>query len=164
MKRSITAAFLILGIGLLIPAIAHRVKAQDAAGAPVGSPNEIIDQFMNQVGQNQIDNAVSVMDGLKIDAELKQSARNDLIRVRNDQGQYHGYEIADVQRFTGRFQTVDVLAYYDQQPALFRFHFYRPDALNNGKWDILGFQAHTDLPEIVTMIKDATEQTAGRRR
>jgi len=164
MKRSLTAASLIFVIALLVPLIAHHVKAQDAAGAPVPSPNDIIDQFMTQVGQNQIDNAVSVMDGLKIDADLKQSARNDLIRVQSDQGRYHGYEIADTERFTNRFQTIDVLAYYDQQPALFRFHFYRPDTQNNGKWDILGFQVHTDLPEIVTMIKDATSDTAGRRR
>jgi hypothetical protein len=161
MKRRIAAVSLILIIGLVISVVTHRVKAQD--GGAAAAPSDVIDQFMTQVGQNQLDNAVSIMDGLKVDADLKQSARNDLIRLRNDQGQYHGYDIADTQRFSSRFQTIDVLAYYDQQPALLRFHFYRPDTQNNGKWDILGFQVHTDLPEIVTMIKDATNGTVGRR-
>jgi hypothetical protein len=162
-KQSLTAAVLILGICLLVPAITHRVKAQDAAAAAVATPNDIIDQFMTQVGQNNIDNAVSVMDGLKVDADLKQSARDTLIRVRTDQGQYHGYDIAAVQSFTGRFETFDVLAYYDQQPVLFRFHFYRPDTQNNGKWDILGFQVHTDLAEVVAELKDVMNEKITRR-
>jgi hypothetical protein len=163
MKRSLTAAFLILAIGLLIPTGTPRAKAQDAAATAVATPNDIIDQFMTQVGQNEIDNAVALMDGLKNEAELRESARAGLLRLRTDQGQYHGYEIAAVQKFTSRFQTVDVLAYYDQQPALLRFHFYRPDVQNNGKWAILGFQVDTDMQEVVTILKDAALVDVGRK-
>ena len=164
MKRSLTAAFLIIAIGLLIPAVTHRARAQDAAAPAVPPPNEIIDQIMTQVAQNQIDDAVALMDGLKNQAELKESARSALLRLRTDQGQYHGYELAATQKFTSRFETVDVLAYYDQQPVLMRFHFYRPDLQNNGKWAILGFQVSTDLPEVLTILKEAAVENVGAKR
>ena len=41
-------------------------------------------------------------------------------------GAYHGYDIAETVSFTPRFQVLDVLAYYDRQPVLFRYEFYRP--------------------------------------
>jgi hypothetical protein len=164
MKRSIPIALLlIVGLtGFLVPVLTHHAKAQDAPPA-VLSPTEIIDQIMSRIGQGRIDDAVGMMEGLKNQGDLQQAARNRLITLRDDQGQYHGYDVAAVQRYTPQLQTVDVLAYYDNQPVLFRFHFYRPVVANGGKWAILGFQVSTAVQEMADILKDTPVDYVGNR-
>jgi hypothetical protein len=160
MKRRLPILCGVLIATGLIPLLALHVRAQDAAAVP--TPNELIDQMMSQIGQGRIDDAVGMMDGLKNQADLKSAARSRLINLRDDQGQYHGYDIAAVQRFTSQLQTDDVLAYYDDQPVLIRLHFYRPIA--NGKWAILGFQVSTSIQEINDVLKDTPVDYVGRKR
>jgi hypothetical protein len=164
MKRRLSLlCVVLLTIAFLIPQVTRRVRAQDAAPAPVPTPNDVIDQIMGQIGQGRIDDAVGMMDGLKNQADLKSAARSRLITLRDDQGQYHGYDIAAVQRFTPQLQTDDVLAYYDDQPVLIRFHFYRP-ILTGGKWAILGFQVSTSIEEMKDILKDTPVDYVGRRK
>ena len=102
-----------------------HAQAQDVP-AGFAPPSEIIGQMMGLIGQNKIDEATAMMDGLKDQPDARNAARDKLIRLRDELGAYRGYDIAASQRFTSQFQIVDVMAYYDQQPVLMRFHFYRP--------------------------------------
>ena len=117
--------------------------------------------MMNLIGQNKVDDATNMMDGLKNEPDARNAARDKLIHLRDEQGTYRGYDIAATQRFTPQFQTVDVMAYYDQQPVLLRFHFYRPQ--NNGTWNVLGFQITTVTQEIVDILRDTPVDYVARK-
>jgi hypothetical protein len=160
MKNRVSIICLILVAAVVIPLVGRHVRGQDAAAVPM--PNEVIDQIMGQIGQGRIDDAVGMMDGLRNQADLKAAARSRLINLRDDQGQYHGYDIAAVQRFTPQLQSDDVLAYYDDQPVLIRFHFYRPVAA--GRWAILGFQVSTSIQEIKEILRDTPVEYVGRKK
>ncbi len=164
MKQKLYFALMVIVTVLVVQLIPHHVHAQDAGAPPVvQAPSEVIDQIMSRIGQGQIDNAVGMMEGLKNQGELQQAARNKLIGLRDDQGQYKGYDVAAVQRFTPQLQIVDVLAYYENQPVLFRFHFYRPVASSSGKWAILGFQVSTSVQDISEVLKDTPIDYVGNR-
>jgi hypothetical protein len=154
--RPIPFAFLLCSIALIFAGYTLRPsKAQDAPPPPpVATPTEVVDQIMVLIGQGRIDDGVALMEGLKAQSDMRQAARSRLIALRNDQGTYRGYDIAAVQRFSGQFQTVDVLAYYDEQPVLFGFHFYRPQVQDNVKWMVLGLQVTTSVQEITDVLKD----------
>jgi hypothetical protein len=144
----------------------RQSKAQDAATAPpvpVATPSELVDQIMGLIGQGKIDDSIALMEGLKNQPDLREAARNRLVRLREDEGNYHGYDIAAVQRFTSQFQTLDVLAYYDDQPVLMRLHFYRPQKDDSVKWMVLEFQVHTGLAEITDELKDTPIDYVGRK-
>jgi len=149
------ALALLISVGIATAVIFWQhpspVQAQDVpAGFP--PPSEIISQMMSLIGQNKIDEATAMMDGLKDQPDARNIARDKLIHLRDEQGVYRGYDIAASQRFTGQFQIVDVMAYYDQQPVLMRFHFYRPQ-LTSG-WNVLGFQIQTSVQDITTILHD----------
>jgi len=65
---------------------------------------------------------------------------------------------------SGQFQTLDVLAYYDQQPVLFRFHFYRPQKQDAVKWMVLGLHVITGLQEITELLKDTPVDYVGHSK
>lgn len=163
MKRAISILLALVFTGFLIPTTGHRASAQDTGATAVATPAEVIDQTMNLIGQGRIDDAVAGMEGLKNQTELKQEARARLITLRDDQGQYHGYDIAAIQHLTGQFERIDVLAYYDDQPVLFRYHFYRPQVQNGGKWAILGFQISTSVAEISDILRDTPVDYVGHK-
>ena len=119
MRSCFSIARVILVIGLIVAGLSLReTRADDAATAAVAGPNEVVDQIMGLIGQGKIDEAVGMMEGLKTQPELREAARDRLVRLRDEQGPYRGYDIAAVQRFTSQFETLDVLAYYDEQPVL----------------------------------------------
>jgi hypothetical protein len=130
------------------------LQAQDSPQAVISNPTDLVDQIMALIGQSRVDEAIALMDGLKNQPELREAARSRLLHLREDQGVYRSYEVAAVQKFTGQFQTTDVLAYYDEQPVLLRFHLYRPQKQDNVKWIVLGFQTTTALEEITEVLKD----------
>ena len=147
-------------IGIVAAAVvfySRTINAQEAPPAPVVAtvvpePSAVIEQMMGLIGQNRIDDAIGMMEGLKDQAEARNTARDELIHLRDQTGVYRGYDIAAIQRFTPQFQTVDVMAYYDLQPVLLRFHFYRPQL--TGPWNVLGFQETTVMREIVEILRD----------
>jgi hypothetical protein len=157
MRRISAIALIVLAIVALVLVQLRTTKAQDAAG-PLSPPpaatasTDVVDQMMNLIGQNRIDDATLLMGNLKSLPDVRNVARDQLIHLRDDQGAYHGYDIASVQRFTANFETDNVIAYYDQQPVLIRIHFYRTDGKSG--WNVLGFQVVTSLPELVEMLKD----------
>ncbi len=160
-RRSILLAAIVLSAVSLT--LFHTATRADDAAAPavVAPPLEVIDQMMNLIGQNQVDQATNMMDGLKNQPEMRNVARDKLIHLHDEQGVYHGYDVAATQRFTPQFQTVDVLAYYDQQPVMLRFHFYRP--LKDGSWNVLGFQITTSVQEISEILKDTPVDYLGQK-
>jgi hypothetical protein len=163
MPRSAYFARAALIIGLVVGgATLRESRAQEAPAAAVVNPSDVIDQIMGLIGQGKIDEAVGMMEGLKAQPNLREAARDSLIHLHDEQGPYRGYDIAAIQRFTGQFETADVLAYYDEQPVLLRFHFYRPQKQNDIKWMVLGFQVSTALPEITEVLKDTPVNYVGR--
>jgi len=162
MRKNSLLIRVLLIIGLVMAGIALReTKAQDASTAVV-SPTAVVDQIMGLIGQGKIDDAVGMMEGLKSQLDLREAARDRLIHLRDEQGAYRGYDVAAIQRFTGQFQTMDVLAYYDEQPVLLRFHFYRPQTQNGAKWTVLGFQVSTAVQEITDILKDTPVDYVGQ--
>jgi hypothetical protein len=140
-------------------------KGQDAPPPqPVATPTEVVDQIMGLIGLGRIDDGIALMEGLNSQPDLRNIARDRLIHLRDEQGVYRGYEVAAEQRFTNQFQTLDVLAYYEQQPVLFRFHFYRPLTQPGTKWMVLGFQVTTALQEITEQLKDTPVDYVGRSK
>jgi hypothetical protein len=129
----------------------NPTKAQEA---PAGgsSPSDVIDQMMMQISQNRIDNATALMGNLRSTPDLRSAARDQLDHLHDDQGTYHGYEIVAIQKISNQFQTFNVMAYYDQQPVLLRFHFYRPQAA--ASWNVIGFQAVTSIADMTEVLKD----------
>jgi hypothetical protein len=162
MRHYLSLARVALVIGLVVAGVMLRESRAQDASAPVASPTDVVDQIMGLIGQGKIDEAVGMMEGLKAQPELREAARDRLIHLRDEQGPYRGYDVAAVQRFTGQFETLDVLAYYDEQPVLLRFHFYRPQTQNSIKWMVLGFQASTAVQEITEILKDTPVDYVGR--
>lgn len=150
---------------LILAGHAMRVtKAQDAPPPAISTPTEVVDQIMGLIGQGRIDDGVGMMEGLKTQANLRQAARDRLIQLRDEEGTYRGYDVAAIQRFTNQFQIMDVLAYYDNEPVLFRFHFYRPQTTDTAKWMVLGFQVTTSTQEITEVLKDTPVDYVGRAK
>jgi hypothetical protein len=152
-------------VGLIVFGYAAlRTRAQDTPPAVLATPSDVISQIMSLVGQSRIDEAIALMDGFKNQPELREAARTGLLHLREEDGTYRGYDIAAVQKFTGQFQTDDVMAYYDEQPVLFRFHFYRPQTQDNTKWVVLGFQVSTTQQEITEVLKDTPAEYPGHSK
>ncbi len=156
MRRIAISVLAVIGI---LSAVAYRVTAQDAA-APGSKPAEIVDRVMGLIGQGRVDDAVTMMDGFKNHPDFKEGVRNQLISLRTEQGQYHGYDIAATQRFTPNFQKLDVLANYEDQPVLLRFSFYRPST--DGKWTVLWFRVNSSVAETVDILRDSQAEAAAR--
>ena len=150
---SIAVGLLIFGL-LLSTHHPAATQADDGLTLPLATPEETVAPIMAQIGAGKIDEAVAMMDGLNAQPNLKEAARDRLLHLRDEQGKYRSYDIAAVQKFTSQFQTLDVMAYYDLQPVLLRFHFYRSQLDPSVKWTILGFQETSSLQEIVDILKD----------
>ncbi len=116
----------------------RRSAAQDTPAAAAGSdsPATIVDRSMGPVGAGQADDAVAAMAFMPQQQDQKDAARRDVFAVRDATlGGYHGYDVAQTVVFTPRFQVLDVVGYYDKQPVLFRYEFYRPT--DGGPWTVL---------------------------
>jgi hypothetical protein len=167
MRKKVALAVTAVTVSLILAGHAMRIsKAQDAPApaTAVAAPTEVVDQIMGLIGQGRIDDGVAMMEGLKNQPDLRQAARDRLIHLRDEEGAYRGYDVAAIQRFTNQFEIMDVLAYYDDQPVLFRFHFYRPQTTENAKWMVLGFQATTSTQEITDVLKDTPVDYVGRAK
>ena len=159
---SIAAALLICAL-LIFTHKPASTQADDGLSMPLATPEETVAPIMAQIGAGKIDEAVAMMDGLNSQPNLKEAARDRLLHLRDEQGRYRSYDIAAVQKFTKQFQTLDVMAYYDLQPVLLRFHFYRAQLDPSVKWTILGFQETSSMQEIVDILKDTpVEYTAAK--
>ena len=158
MRKMFLRFFVVMIISIcVVYLVVHRIpvsRADDGLSVLAASPSEAIDQIMVQIGAGKIDDAISMMDGLNTQPTLRDAARDRLLRLRDEQGKYRGYDIAAVQRFTPQFQTFDIMAYYDLQPVLLHFHFYRAQMDGSSKWAILGFQETASLQELVDILKD----------
>jgi hypothetical protein len=76
------------------------------------------------------------------------------------QQHYFGYDIAAVQRYTDRLQTVTVMAYYGDQPFLFRFEFYHPQQHEDQPWVIQAMSLH---PNVTEELRDVPVEYYGHR-
>ena len=153
MRRTVS----LLGVCAMILGLmtVRRTAAQDAPPAIPGGAAGVVDKIMGLVGNGQIDQAVPLMDVLKNQPDLREDARTKLLRLRDGQlGTYRGYDIATTIRFSPRLQTLDVLAYYDQQPVLLRFEFYHPQASDAVPWSVLDFRVDTDVAAAIEVLRE----------
>jgi hypothetical protein len=166
MQKRYSVAITAVAVSLIL-LVGYRLqssKAQDTPAPAVAAPTEVVDQIMGLIGQGRIDDGVAMMEGLKNQVDQRQAARDRLIHLRDEEGTYRGYDVAAIQRFTNQFEIMDVLAYYGDQPVLFRFHFYRPQTSNSVKWMVLGFQVTTSTQEITEVLKDTPVDYVGRAK
>jgi hypothetical protein len=146
----------------IVTAVAVRhTSAQD--DAPAGGPSQVLSKVMASIGSNQVDDAVAQMDGLKDNGAEKDGVRAALLAVRDvpHLGAYHGYDVPAVVHYSARLQTLDVLAYYDLQPVLYRFEYYQPS--DNAAWQVLDLRVDWGLTTAMeTLRDDASNSALGR--
>ena len=146
---------------ILVAVTVRRSAAQD--GAPAAGPARAVDKIMAFIGNNQIDDAVGQMDGVKDNADQKAAVRGALLNVRDvpHLGAYHTYDVAAVVRYSPHLQTLDVLACYDLQPILYRFQYYQPS--DNVAWQVLDLRVDANLTTATeTLRDDAANVSLGR--
>jgi hypothetical protein len=155
----------IIASGALFTAVVIMVVAgvtHSARSALQSSPySNTIDRVMPQIVSGRIDDALAAIDFLKDQPDARATLRSRLVQISNvEQQKCYGYEIAAVQRFSDRLQSVLALVYYDQQPYLFRFELYHPQAKADDPWLIQGLSIH---PNVLEELKDTPiEYTGGR--
>lgn len=143
-----------------IVALSVRSAAQPAPAAPPGWMG-LVDRIMGQIGGGKIDEAMATIDFMKDQPDARAVLRDHLIRINNAQQQpFYGYDVAAVQRFTDRLQTVSVLAYYGEQPFIFRFEFYHPQQRAEQPWLIQSLSLH---PNVTEELKDVPVDYFGHR-
>ena len=159
--------FLVGAAGVVAAVVAgwagHRSAAQETpAGGGGDSPSAIVERAMASIGAGRADDALTAMAFPAQQQDQKDAARRDILAVRDAQlGGYHGYDVGQTVRFTPRFQALDVVAYYDRQPVLFRYEFYRPQ--DGGAWSVLGLKVdQTEAGMIEALREDAPGVAAGR--
>ncbi len=149
--------------GLWAGAAGRRTTAQDAPPAG-GGPEAVVDKIMDRVGKGQVDDAVAAMERPSNVSDLRDAARAKLLALRNVQlGTYHGYDVATTVRFTPRLQVLDVMGYYDQQPVLFRFQLYHPQADEATAWAVLAFDVTPDLTDALEAVREDTPNLGAGR-
>jgi hypothetical protein len=142
-------------------------KAQHALAAPaapVGPSNgapQAVDRVMSQIVVGRIDEALGAIDFLKQQPDVRTELRNRLTQLADQQQRLYGYDIAAVQRFSDRLETLSVLAYYDQQPILFKFELYRPQGHTDQPWLVQSMSIYIDVME---QLKDTPVDYLGGRR
>ena len=69
------------------------------------------------------------------------SLRHDLVAVSTIAGRYLGFDIVTSQTLSDRYYEIYVMAYFEKEPVLFEFGFYRPA----DTWQVQRFKFRTDL-------------------
>jgi hypothetical protein len=141
-KTITVAAAMLLVVGLAIQA---RSAEETTRSAPLAD----VERIMGLIGNGKIDEAMTGNDFLKNEPDGRQAIRAQLIGLRDSQQHYYGYDVAAVQRFSPRLQTVWVLAYYDQRPVLMHMQFYRPTGRADEGWTVLDFRLDENFAEVL---------------
>ena len=160
--RFITVALIAVAAIGFIPLLTHSAPSANAAAGALQPPGiGTIDRVMNHIVAGRIDDALSAIDFLKDQPDTRAALRDRLVRISNTEQQHcYGYDVAAVQHFSDRLQIVAVLAYYDQQPYLFRFELYHPQAKADEPWLIQELSIH---PNVTEELKDTPVDYPGGR-
>ena len=119
-----------------------------------------IDRVMSNIVAGRIDEALAAIDFLKEQPDARAVLRQRLVTTANEQVHCYGYEITAVQSYSKHLHTVWVLGYYEQQPMLFRFEFYRPQAREDKPWVIQGLSLY---PNVTEELKETPVDYIGER-
>ena len=162
-RRTVTAGALlaVLGGAAVTLWAVRPTRAQAGGGAGATPPAKVVDNIMSALSNGHIDDAMSLMAGLKDYPDERDAARNTLLTLQSEQGQVRGHDLAAVQKFSGQLEADDVLVYFDKVPVLMRFTFYEPKP--NADWQVLGL---TVLPagRIGETLRDAPVDYVGQRK
>lgn len=134
-------------IVMLLVVAGWAIQARSAEETARNSPLADVGRIMDLIGNGKIDEAMAGNDFMKNEPDARQSVRSQLINLRDSQQHYYGYDVAAVQRFSSRLQTVWVLVYYDQRPVLAHMQFYRPTGRTDDPWAVLDFRLDDNLTE-----------------
>ncbi len=134
--RTVTIGVLLAGAAAAVTGLAVRpTRAQDGGGAGPTPPAKVIDNIVTVLVNGKVDDAVSLMAGLKDYPDERDAARNTLLTLQGEQGQPLGHDLVAVQKYSGRMEADDVLVYFEKVPVLMRFTMYEPRA--NADWQVL---------------------------
>jgi hypothetical protein len=157
----------LVGTGLVAAVVAvaligRRSAAQDNPAGETVAPTAMVDKAMVAIGNGQADDAVTAMAFMAVQQDERDAARRDILALRDSQlGNYHGYDLAQTVPFTPRFEALDVVGYFDRQPVLFRYEFYRPQ--ENGPWTVLTLKIDpTEAGMVEVLREDAPGVGVGR--
>jgi hypothetical protein len=161
-SRFVGASICTIAAVVMVGVLSHTVRSADMNGASAQPPaTGTIDRVMAHIVAGRIDDALAAIDFLKEQPDTRAVLRDRLTRITNTQQQHcYGYDVAAVQRFSDRLQSVAVLAYYDQQPYLFRFELYHPQGKADEPWLIQELSIH---PNVTEELKDTPVEYWGGR-
>jgi hypothetical protein len=142
----------------LLWGFASRGRSADDQPRTGGAANtsyfDSIDQVMDKLTTGRVDDVTASVESLKSDPAERDAVREKLVNLRNQQGRFLGYDLVSIQRFSDRLQRVDVLAFYERQPALFRFDVYHASGNDDDAWSILDVHVEDTLPDALEEMKD----------
>jgi hypothetical protein len=164
-NKTLVYAAPLAAVGLIAAMVMWKAEhAMAAAATPAGPSNgapQAVDRIMSQIVVGRIDEALGGIDFLKQQPDVRTELRNRLTQLADQQQRLYGYDIAAVQRFSDRLETLSVLAYYEQQPILFKFELYRPQGHTDQPWLVQSMSINIDVME---ELKDTPVDYLGGRR
>jgi len=101
-----------------------------------------VEELLSLYSQGKIDDLLQRMPVAPAESRDDfENLRRDLIGLTGVAGRYLGFDIVASETLSDRYHEVYVLAYFEKEPILFEFGFYRPaDA-----WQVQRFKVKTDL-------------------
>jgi hypothetical protein len=101
-----------------------------------------VEELLALYSQGKIDDLLQRMPVPPADTRDEfENLRRELIGLTGIAGRYLGFDIVASETLSDRYHEVYVLAYFEKEPILFEFGFYRPaDA-----WQVQRFKVKTDL-------------------
>ena len=101
-----------------------------------------VEELLSLYSQGKIDDLLQRMPVAPAESRDDfENLRRDLIGLTGVAGRYLGFDIVASETLSDRYHEVYVLAYFEKEPILFEFGFYRPGAA----WQVQRFKVETDL-------------------
>jgi len=128
-------------------------SAQPVARVPDAVRTELrprVEELLTLYSQGKIDDMLQRMPIAPAQTRDEfDNLRRELIALTGIAGRYLGFDIITSQALTERYHEVYVLAYFEKEPILFEFGFYKPGEV----WQVQRFKVEPDLgPFLETML------------
>ena len=109
---------------------------------------EIIDIFFDLIARNEAEAAVEMIFsdmGSWVPRDSILQVRQQLLSLNQYLGHFIGYEYLGDVKLSGRYVIDNYFCYYDRQPILYEFTFYRPDA----KWRVQNINFQSEFESLI---------------
>jgi hypothetical protein len=147
--RSIVACLIAVAVMICV-VCAWRGTERAAVAQPVARQSDAVrtelrpkvEELLSLYGQGKIDDLLQRMPVAPADNRDEfDSLRRELIGLTGVAGRYLGFDIVALETLSDRYHEVYALAYFEKEPILFEFGFYRPGEA----WQVQRFKVKTDL-------------------